>query len=262
MRSLRIASVFALAVLLLITALPAGAYVIILYGGTRIEAREKPVLQGRNWVFVDKLGTRKMIPKDELDEKKTKEVNESGVGDSYLLPDVPQNKPDPASEPRKDSLSSFIRSNKKSIQAPTPAPGGSEVGSALRPPAGGAPAAPAGAGASSTGTSLDVAILEAFTRAFEMNGVRGTKLTQAGPASLRLQAVTDTEQHVFAALTAVARGLKESRAAGKQLEKVDVYLSTAGGENAGRFQMTPDDAEGLLNGTIPPGKYYVTKVIL
>jgi hypothetical protein len=90
--------------------------------------------------------------------------------------------------------------------------------------------------------------------------VKGVKLGTL-PSALRVQAVTDTEQQVFLALMASARGLKESRAAGKLLDKVEVVLATANGEAAARFDVSPDDADALLNGRISPAKYFVTRVI-
>ncbi len=36
---------------------------------------------------------------------------------------------------------------------------------------------------------------------------------------------------------------------------------TSGGENAGKFDMSPDDADAILNGKITPAKYFVAAVI-
>ena len=48
----------------------APAYLIILKDGTRIEAADKPVAQGRNYLFNDKLGAKKMIAIAEVDPRR------------------------------------------------------------------------------------------------------------------------------------------------------------------------------------------------
>jgi hypothetical protein len=200
-----------LALVLLLPATQAPAYVIVLKDGTRIEARDKPVAQGKNLVFVDKIGTRKMIPADEVDPEKTKQTNTEGVGDAYVL-NIPEERPDPSPRVQQPSLSEFIQRNQKAaipegaVAPPPPAP--PEAASKAGQPAAAAPAV------------LDSVVSESFGRALETAGIRGGRLNAAGTGSVRLQAITDTEQQVFAALGASARGLKESRAAGKVIEKM------------------------------------------
>ena len=71
----------------LLAALPAPAYLIILKDGTRIESAEKPVAQGRNYLFHDKLGARKMIAITEVDPAKTEAANKENYRDAYILGD-------------------------------------------------------------------------------------------------------------------------------------------------------------------------------
>ena len=71
----------------LLAALPAPAYLIILKDGTRIEAAQKPIEQGRNFVFNDKLGARKMIAIAEVDPAKTEQANKENYRDAYILGD-------------------------------------------------------------------------------------------------------------------------------------------------------------------------------
>jgi hypothetical protein len=108
-------------------------------------------------------------------------------------------------------------------------------------------------------TVLDPLLNDTFARALETSGIRGARFS-AAPGGVKVVAVTDSEQQVFAALGAVARGLKESRAGGRNVTKVEVVLATASGEPAGRFEMTPDDAESLLNGKTSSPKYFVANV--
>ena len=240
----------------IVAALPASAYLIIMKDGTRIEAAEKPVAQGRNYLFKDKLGAKKMVAISEVDPAKTEAANKENYRDAYILGDPEPLKKDTSGQAKAPSLSEYIRQNKKSdIAAPPP--------SAPVIPAG--PASPRPSErtiAPVPGNVLDPIVQDSFLRAYQTASVRGTHITQGPAGTIRVQAVTDGEAAVFAALVGTARGLKEARTAGKLVEKVELYMATSAGENAGKFVMTADDAESLLNGTVPPAKFFVANVEL
>lgn len=240
----------------LLAALPAPAYLIILKDGTRIESAEKPVEQGRNYVFRDKLGAKKMIAISEVDPAKTEEANRENFRDAYVLGEPEPMKKEGEAAAKAPSLSEYIRQNRKSdIAAPTPTP----------PAVGGESPVPRTAErpvAAGPGSILDPIVQEAFLRAYQSTAVRGTRIAQAGTGTVRIQTVTDSEAIVFGALVGTARGLKEARTAGRLVEKVELYMATSAGENAGKFVITPDDAESLLNGTIPPARFFVANVEL
>jgi len=238
-------------------ALEAPAYLIILKDGTRIEAAAKPVASGRNYLFHDKLGAQKMIAITEVDPAKTEAANKENYRDAYILGDPEPMKKESDTSAKAPSLSEYIRQNRKSqIEAPP-------VSAPAVP--GEAPAAPRGAGrneAAAPSTVLDPIVQDSFLRAYQTAAVRGTRLTPLAGGALRVQAVTDTETIVFGALVGTARGLKESRTAGRLVEKVELYMTTSAGENAGKFVLLPEDAEALLNGTVPPAKFFVANVQL
>ncbi len=249
----------------LLAALPAPAYLIILKDGTRLEAAEKPVEQGRNFIFKDKLGARKMIAVTEVDPAKTEAANKENYRDAYILGDPAPMKQESDKSAKAPSLSEFIKQNKKSdIPAPaaatpvnpndpstTQAPERSAQQRGFERPAGPAP-----------GNVLDPVVQDAFLRAYQSASVRGARITQGGAGTIRVQAVTDGEAVVFGALVSTARGLKEARTAGRLVDQVELYMATSAGENAGKFVMTPEDADSLLNGTIPPAKFFVANVQL
>ncbi|MHB1048274.1 MAG: hypothetical protein ACYC4P_19950 [Thermoanaerobaculia bacterium] len=238
-------------------ALEAPAYLIVLKDGTRIEAAAKPVASGRNYLFHDKLGAQKMIAISEVDPAKTEAANKENYRDAYILGDPEPMKKESDTSAKAPSLSEYIRQNRKSqIEAPP-------VSAPAVP--GEAPAAPRGAGrteAAAPSTVLDPIVQDSFLRAYQTAAVRGTRLTPLAGGALRVQAVTDTETIVFGALVGTARGLKESRTAGRLVEKVELYMTTSAGENAGKFVILPEDAEALLNGTVPPAKFFVAHVEL
>ena len=237
--------------------LPARAYLIILKDGTRIEAAAKPVVSGRNYLFHDKLGAQKMIAISEVDPAKTDAANKENYRDAYVLGEPEPMKKEPATAAKRPSLSEYIRQNRKSDIAPPPLT---------------APAVPvdapsakgterAAAAAASTG-SVDPIVLDAFLRAYQSSAVRGTRLTQLGGGTIRVQMIADTETVVLGALVGTARGLKEARTAGRLVEKVELFMATSVGENAGKFLMTPEDADSLLNGAITPARYFVANLQL
>jgi hypothetical protein len=246
-----------------LVALPAPAYLIILKDGTRIEAAAKPVMNGRNFLFHDKLGAQKMIAVSEVDPAKTDAANKENYRDAYILGEPEPMKKETDTATKAPSLSEYIKQSRKSdISAPA-------VSAPVIPgePSSGAPRASAKQAASSPaapvpGNVLDPIVQDAFLRAYQSAQVRGARITQGGAGTIRIQAVTDNETIVFGALVGTARGLKEARTSGRLVEKVELYMATSAGENAGKFVITPDDAEALLNGTTPPAKFFVANVQL
>lgn len=239
-----------------LSALPLEAYLIILKDGTRIESAAKPVSSGKNYLFHDKLGAQKMIAIAEVDPAKTEAANKENYRDAYILGDPEPMKKEPQSAAKAPSLSEYIRQNKKSDIAAPPLTAPVVRGEAPAPRAAAAPAAP------SASSVLDPIVQDAFLRALQTAAARGTKIAQGAGATIRVQAVTDNETSVFAVLVGTARGLKEARTAGKLVEKVELFMATSTGENAGKFVFTSDDADALLNGTVSPAKFFVANVQL
>jgi hypothetical protein len=241
-----------------LSAPPAEAtYTIYTKDGQRIEAREKPVVQGRRLVYLTPLGTSQTIAIDEWDQARSEKANREGLGGAYVLDDPANshNSTLPNPEAKKPSLSEYIKKHGRTLEADRPEPRAGVTEAQPR-----AARAPAGKAAEAPAVALDPVVNDAFMRALDGSNVKGVKLGTL-PSALRVQAVTDNEQQVFLALMASARGLKESRAAGKLLDKVEVVLATANGEAAARFDVSPDDADALLNGRISPAKYFVTRVV-
>ncbi len=250
-RRVRVLSVLLLAAMLGFAG-SAAAYVIILKSGGRLIARAKPTVQGENYVYQDKLGTWQQVRTTEVDAEKTEKENALGLRDAYVLGKTgAEETTQPPPQPQAPSLSDYIRRNRKTdLEAPPiPTPAPHEVGFRAPAEAGAAP------------PTIDPAVNEAFLRAMETAGVRGVRLAPGPGGLIRVQAITDTETAVFAAIGASARGMKEARAAGQKVEKVQLYLATANGSPAGKFELSPDDADALLNGTISAAKYFVANVI-
>ncbi len=244
------------AALLLPSLLLADTYVIYTKDGQRIPAREKPVVQGSRLLFRTPLGAEQSLALADYDEERTLKANQEGLGGAYVLGEPGKTKEIPSATGKKPSLSEYIRQNKKIMKPAAPEGGGSGAGSgdvgarlseALKT------AEPGGGG------GVDLQMMNSFVQSFEQAGLRGVRLISI-PQGVRLQVITETEQQVFAAIGAAARGLKESRALGKPLDKVDMFLATSAGESAGRFLISPEDAEALVTGRTTPSKFFVQNV--
>ncbi len=268
-----------------LSARPASAqtegYMIVLKDGNLIPAREKPTVEGGKFVFISPSGTRQSILVSEVDEAKTREYNKAGIGTAQIVKDPSAREPQkiPA---KKGSVTDLIKrtgkgeirddpnvTGKPGAQGTTAAKGDAKAGASApdpkapgaAPPTGPAPAAaaaaaPSGAAPGASGHGSDV-----FVRALDEAGIRGASVTVV-PGGIRIRAVADSEEKIFAALRAIARGVKESANQGAIIEKAEVNLTTAANEDAGRFIMTAKDAEALVTGTISPGRYFVANVSL
>lgn len=249
---------FALATAFLLPAvLLAADYVIYTRDGQRIPARDKPVVQGNRLIFRTPLGAQQSMAVADYDEARTLKANQEGLGGVYVLGETGNLKVIPDSSTKKPSLSDYIKQNKKIMKSPASEGSGGEAGS-------GDPGARLSAALKAAdaggGGAVDLQMMNAFVQAFEGAGLRGVRLISI-PQGVRLQVITETEQQVFGAIAAAARGLKESRALGKPLDKVDMYLATSAGESAGRFHISPEDAEALVTGRTTPSKFFVQSVM-
>ena len=256
MASIRRLAPALVAALLLPALLQAADFVIYTKDGQRILAREKPVQQGNRLIFRTPLGAQQSMAVDDFDPVRTEAANKEGLGGAYVLGDTKQATPIADTAGKKPSLSEYIRQNKgimkaPSAEAPTRESTGS-VGDILSV----GPKSPDGGG----GFGVDLQMMNAFMQSFEGAGLRGVRLTSI-PQGVQLRVITETEQQVFGAIAAAARGLKESRALGKPLDKVDMYLATSAGESAGRFEISPEDAESLVTGRTTPSKFFIQHVI-
>lgn len=243
---------------------PAYAYIVVLKGGKRHTAIDKPEERDGKWVFVVTGSKQRYeVSIADVDLEKTKEANAAGAGDAYVLgtPDG-QGKALPQPATQRPSLNDRIQALgiKRVTPTPEPASAGStaaHTGTAASGPGGKGKAA---AKKEEPTTTIDSSISDVFARALSSSNIQGANFG-AVPGGVRVTATAANEQQVFAALGAVARGLKEARTSGKSVDKVEVTLSDDRGQPAGKFVMSPDDAENLLNGKVSAAKYFVGSVI-
>ena len=165
----------------------AATYVIFTKDGKRIEAREKPVLQGKRLIFLTPLGSPQSIAIDEFDQEKSDKVNKEGLGNAYLLDD-PGGARSVAAEPRGEEAVPLrvhqAARPQDGLDRPEP-PQGEFV--KVMPEARAAVRAAAAAAAEPAAIVMDPQITEAFMRAMDGSNVKGVKLTQI-PSGVRVSA--------------------------------------------------------------------------
>lgn len=241
-----------------LTAFAAGerGYLIILKNGGKVEAKAKPEQKGANLIFQTPLGTTQMLKASEVDLEKTEAHNKAGLGNAYEI-DSPKQQQLDVPERRSTGIADQLKGIPR-ISTPTPEPRAADAVSGstgTTSSRGGKTPDPAATPQLETGTN------DIFSRAMDTSNVRGARLAPMPPSGVKISAITENEQQVFAAIGAIARGLKEARAQGKNVERVEITLATPANEPAGKFLMSADDAEALLTGKISAPKYFVASVV-
>jgi hypothetical protein len=66
---------------------------------------------------------------------------------------------------------------------------------------------------------------------------------------------------VFNTLAAAARILSDLASKGREVS-IDIVLTTSGGESAGAFEMNPEQARLIVNGSLTTADYFIKNVIL
>jgi hypothetical protein len=130
----------------------------------------------------------------------------------------------------------------------------------------GEPPAKAAGGTEALGTSgtawqaPEPAVELAFRRVLDGAAITQYRLTSYR-GKLRLLATANSEEAVFNMLSASARALADLQEKGKPTV-VEIVLTTATGDPAGSFEMNPENARQLVNGTMSVADYFVKNVIL
>jgi hypothetical protein len=237
----------AVAAALLLSASSALAYVVKLKDGTLIFARTPYTVKGTKAIITLENGTVTQYDLDKIDVPGTEEYNEKYKGNVIAI-DTPSEKnlttPQPTAVPMV-RLQDLIRQKKMAGTKPLPTPNNPLT---------------AGENGGSTWGSVDRQTQEAFAKFFDGAGISQYRLVNYR-GSLRLLTTANSEEAVFNALGAAARAVADLNAKGHDVA-LEVLLTTSGGETAGSFQMTPEQARLLVNGQVTVADYFVKNVIL
>lgn len=230
-----------------IAAAPALGYVVKLKDGTIIFARTVYTVKGTKAIITLENGTVTQYDLDKVDIPGTVDYNEKYKGNVIGI-DTPVETniatPQVTAVPAK-RLGDLIRERKAQIK-PLPTPNG--------------PAGSDSATASQTWSSVDRPIQEAFSKFFDGAGISQYRLTNYR-GTLRLLTTANSEEAVFNSLSAAARAVADLNAKGHDV-KLEVVLTTSGGEAGGTFVLTPEQSRLLVNGQISVADFFVKNVIL
>jgi hypothetical protein len=238
---------FALAAALLLWASSAFAYVVKLKDGTLIFARTPYTVKGTKAIITLENGTVTQYDLDKIDVPGTEEYNEKYKGNVIAI-DTPNEKnlatPQPTAVPMV-RLQDLIRQKKMNATKPLPTPNN--------------PLAAAEGGGSTWG-AVDRPTQESFAKFFDGAGISQYRLVNYR-GTLRLLTTANSEEAVFNALGAAARAVADLNAKGHDIA-LEIVLTTSGGETAGSFQMTSEQARLLVNGQVTVADYFVKNVVL
>ncbi|MBW3565928.1 MAG: hypothetical protein KY459_14545 [Acidobacteria bacterium] len=224
-----------LAAVLSLFAMPLFAtYTIFMKDGTVYKATKKWEVRNGQAIVTLENGTTLSFDPRLIDVETTEKQNALGLGDARLItteraPAQPQNNETPLGSRVR------IRPRGSSGEAPTD-------------PSVSAPAFP----------ELDRGILNRFQRAYENMGLFGASITQEGPDELTVRLSANSEDDVFKAISATSVLIDRT----PEISKVHLLMATLTGGSAGKFEMTRQDADNLVEKRITWQAYFVQKVIL
>ena len=232
-----------LILLLLLSAAAASGYVIKLKDGSMLFARIKYEVKGTKAIITMENGTVTQIDLDKVDVPGTEEYNKKYSGNVIAI-DTPE---------------------QKALNAPggppTPAPRLQDLARQNRLRGGAGAASPA-SGSSESGSwqPVDALVQAAFSKVFDGASIPQWRLTNYR-GKVRLLVTTNSEQAVFNVLSAAARAMRDLADRGKD-SPIEIVLTTSTNESGGTFEMAPEQARQLVNGTLAVGDYFVANVIL
>jgi len=220
------------------------AYVVKLKDGTLVFARAPYTIKGTQAIITLENGNVTQIAMDKVDVPGTVKYNKENFGNVVAI-EAPEEKQKqlPTAPPRSNNpLGDLIRDRGTRMALPTPGP-----------------AASASTTGAKSGDAADPVYQTVFTQVFEGTGINQFRVTSAR-GKTRILVTADSEQAVFSTLSASARAMTDAVGRGRSAP-VEIVLTTAAGESAGSFEMTPAQAKLLVDRNLTVQEYFVKNVM-
>jgi hypothetical protein len=227
---------------LLLGASTALAYNVILKNGSIIFAREPYIVKGPKAIITLQNGTVVSYDLEQIDIPRTEKYNKENPGNVIAIDSGESHSTAVPTRQPTQSLLEYIREKKVTLGAPAPKSAGGSAGSAA------------------SFQSVDPIIEEPFHRILDGASISQYRLTTYR-GKVRLLATANTEEAVFNTLAAAARILADLASKGREVT-IDIVLTTSGGESAGSFEMNPEQARLIVNGSLTTADYFIKNVIL
>jgi hypothetical protein len=221
-------------------------YVVKLKDGSIIFARAPYTVRGKRAIITLENGTVTQIEEEKIDVPGTVKYNKENFGNVVAI-DTPEEKVFqlPTAVPKSNTaLQDIIKQKRGHLDRPTP---------------GAPPSASDSPMGSSEGLQADPIVQAAFAHVFEGAGLAQFRVTNSR-GKTRVLATANSEQAVFNTLSASARAIVDATDRGRSAP-VEIVLTTAAGEAAGTFEMTPTQAKLLVDRGITVQDYFVKNVV-
>jgi hypothetical protein len=249
---------FAVAAWFAFAAAPAWSYLIIMKDGSKLVAKDKYVVRGDKAIIRLESGSETMLPLAEIDVARTDAANVNNIGTAVVI-EGGETKGLTKSDtgvPRKATLQDLIQSRAGAAEGTETAP---------EPVRRQRPEITSAAATDVVGRAplRDVALAGTIREFLFGKGVTSVEVLQGASASRPMLVFpTRSEGQVFKALAASAVTLIHVREKSPgAVESFEIVCRAPDGGNAGRFVMSPAQAQDLIAGRIDMPTYFVKNVI-
>lgn len=248
--------VIILALILLHSALPLGAYIVYLKDGAKLIAKEPPEIRGEMAIITLQNGTQSSLAASEIDLERTRQANQNDLGSALILEGGEFTDQPTSPEPKKEErLSDLISRNRTRTPARRPV---QTTGSAGQ--GGSAEAIDLLTWQRSPYRNLDVA--SEIQGVFRGQGVEQIRLYQGTSSDhVLIDLTTDSEAAVFRGLKVAATALVHLQGTFPgSVAAMELLLTTSSNTRAGQFLLDANAAAHLADGSIEPSTFYVENV--
>ncbi len=251
-----------LALALLLAALPAAAYTIVLTDGSKIVADHEYRVEDGKAIITLPNGTETFLDASEIDRKATEEANKQGYGTALVIKDGTAKELEPADKPAAQHEKTLAElAAERAGQRPRLEPRRREGSTDLAQPS------KTLAGYVDLGTLTrrpfpDLELASELQRFFRGQGIDNVELYQGTRQDRPFAEITtNSEASVFRALQVAAEALLAVRESHpKQIEALEVLLATPDRSRAGQFVLTPDLAQELVGDNVEVSRFFVENV--
>jgi hypothetical protein len=251
-------TIAALAACFALVAAPVWSYTIIMKDGSKLVAKDKYVVRGDKAIIRLESGSETMLPLVEIDIPRTDAANVDNIGTAVVIEggEAKGLTKSDTGAPRKATLQDLIQSRAGTDEEAEAAP---EPVRRQRPEV----STTAATEVVGRAPLRDVALAGTIREFLFGKGVTSVEVLQGGSASRPLLVFpTRSEGQVFKALAASAVTLIHVREKSPgAVESFEIVCRAPDGGNAGRFVMSPAQAQELVAGRIDMPTYFVKNVI-
>jgi hypothetical protein len=242
--------------------LAAVAYTIVLKDGSTLVAKEKYTVQNGKAIIILLNGTQTSMPVDQIDVKKTEQLNKLGLGNGVLIPGSPQDVGVVPAQPRKEeTLGDLIH---KQGAGPRDVPG-SQRKKEQQPTTGRLLKTKAGFNDLATLPRRPYPhadVTSQLQQFFHSQGLEEVAIYEGTQSDRPLIEITaGSEGSVFNALKTASNGLLQIQTSfPNRMSAFELLFYTPSHDRAGQFVLTPEMAADLVSRKVDVAAFFVRHV--